>query len=787
MNLPSHARHPANRLARETSPYLLQHAHNPVDWWPWSPEAFAEARRRDVPIFLSIGYSTCYWCHVMERESFENAAIGAQMNDHFVCIKVDREERPDVDDIYMAAVQAFSGGGGWPMSVFLEPKSLKPFWAGTYFPAEPRFQNTPTFPDVLSGIAGAWHDHRRDVLAQAEDLADAVRERLSLAARPVLIGDAQVIAAVGALLRVFDRNHGGFGGAPKFPQPVNLELLLDARRASADDGTTAAIDAAIRTTLDKMAIGGVFDQVGGGFHRYSVDATWTVPHFEKMLYDNAQLAEVYAKASVVYSDGFYADIARRILLYVRREMTDPATGACYSAQDAEVRGREGLNYLWTRDQLIETLGRDDGEWAAAVYGVIRGPNFRDPHHTPAPGEVAGNVLRLNDRPERVAAAMRMDSAEFGARLVRVNAALLAARDTREQPRLDDKTIASWNGLMIAAMATCGVLLDEPEAIRSAVRAMEFVLTRMREVGPEMRRAGLLRSFRAGIARTPAFLEDYALVIRGLIELHRTGSDPSGRFLLAAEELCELAAERFCDDQGNWFDTPANQADLFVRTSSWHDGAIPSASGLMLRNLASLAEITGKPSYRSRAIRGLVSSSAMIAAAPLGAVSATRALMSVLSTDRHALDDALSAAQAADRTTPREVSDAPVEILASADRVELSAERKAALTLRVRIADGFHLTAADPGGTRRTTGLMPFRVQVVDGGGLKVYADYPKGQPYGADRDLLVYTGTFDLPLLLERSGPWTGRPILAVTYQPCTDEACLASKTVELDVALDAK
>ncbi|MCU0689633.1 MAG: DUF255 domain-containing protein, partial [Phycisphaerales bacterium] len=346
---------PSNRLAAERSPYLLQHAHNPVDWWPWGPEALAEARRRDVPIFLSIGYSTCYWCHVMERECFENATIGRQMSEQFLCIKVDREERPDLDDVYMAAVQMLTGHGGWPMSVFLEPHTLKPFWAGTYFPPVPA-RGLPSFPQVLTRLSTAWSARRSEVLQQADSVAEALRERLALSeVTPVLVGPKHVGMAVQTLLTIFDRTDGGFGRAPKFPQPVYLDLLLTVRQHLGEEGVRAAADHALKLTLDRMATGGMFDQLAGGFHRYSVDTHWLVPHFEKMLYDQAQLLPVYAQASIIYGDPWYAQIARRIATYLRTEMTSPH-GAFYSAQDAEVDGREGLNYVWTPRQITDALG-----------------------------------------------------------------------------------------------------------------------------------------------------------------------------------------------------------------------------------------------------------------------------------------------------------------------------------------------------------------------------------------------------------------------------------------------
>ncbi|MCC6968750.1 MAG: thioredoxin domain-containing protein, partial [Phycisphaerales bacterium] len=437
----------ANRLARESSPYLLQHAHNPVDWWSWGPDAFADARRREVPILLSIGYSTCYWCHVMERECFEQDDVAALMNERFVCIKLDREEYPAVDDAYMTAVQMTTGRGGWPLNVCIEPRTLKPFWGGTYFPRQPR-HGLPSWPEVLTRLSDAWRGDRAGVEAQAERIASAVREHMEGAGQPVDIGHREISEAIGRLLQTFDRVHGGFGGAPKFPQPAFLELLLDVRPLAGDDSTGDAIDQALRTTLERMAMGGVFDQVGGGFHRYSVDERWLVPHFEKMLYDNASLAAVYARAAARLSDPYFSTIARRVIEYLRREMQLP-DGMFASAQDAEVDAREGKSYVWTPEELAQALDPGDSTFAARIYGLDAEPNFRDPHH---PDEPAAFVLALQARPERLANDLGASVAALQDRIARINQQLLEGRGRRPQPGRDDKAITSWNGMAISALA-----------------------------------------------------------------------------------------------------------------------------------------------------------------------------------------------------------------------------------------------------------------------------------------------------------------------------------------------
>jgi uncharacterized protein YyaL (SSP411 family) len=767
-----------NRLIHETSPYLLQHAHNPVDWWPWSDEAFAEARRRNVPVFLSIGYSTCYWCHVMERESFEDEAIAAQMNKDFVCIKVDREERPDVDEVYMAATVMMTGRGGWPMSVFLEPAQRRPFWCGTYFPARahPGLQ-MPTFPQVLDSLSKAYREQKDAVEQQSEELARAVREHLAGAAAPAQLSQEQVADAVTALLKIFDRTNGGFGQAPKFPQPVFLEFLLDARARAADDSTADAIDQAVRRTLDKMACGGIRDHVGGGFHRYAVDAYWLVPHFEKMLYDNAQLARVYARAARWYGDSWYESVARETLAYVQREMTGEG-GGFYSAQDAEVDGREGLNYLWTPDEIRAALGPDnpeDADFAIKVYGLDQGTNFKDPHH---PEEPARNVLRLDDRPDRIASQFNLSIDGFNERLKQINARLYAARMQRKQPRLDDKVLTAWNGLMIGAFATAARELEAPELLAPAQLAADFVLSDMIEPG-----AGLLRSYRAGVAKTPAFLEDHACLMHGLLELARSTSGEARTLNLKhAQIILALAKPAFFDETtGAIYDTRADSTELFVRTRSTHDGATPAGISVMLHALLDLADLTKDAALLRRAVQGLAAISSAVAESPVGTINSTRALLRMLIGDS-ATAEALTHAPPPKQPLKSASEVLPVEIYASIDRITVAQDTPAEFTLVIKIADGYHIPAADPGDSPAARSLIPFRVGIVNGTGIVAYAAYPEGETY-AD-EIRVYKGSFELTVALERKGPITGRPLISVMYQACTDTECLAPVTVELDIAL---
>ncbi len=779
-NSPSGGTRRANRLASSTSPYLLQHAFNPVDWQPWGAEAFEEARRRNIPIFLSIGYSTCYWCHVMERESFENEEIAAIMNERFVCIKVDREERPDVDDIYMTATQVLTGHGGWPMNSFLEPDSLRPFWCGTYFPPSPRpGLGVPSFPQVLTNISDAYKAQRVDVLEQAQQIADIVRERM----KPVVKSDAidginAVTEAISGLLRMFDRNQGGVGAAPKFPQPVYIDLLLDARQNAGSPATKDAIDQALRFTLDRMMIGGIYDQIGGGFHRYSVDGHWTVPHFEKMLYDNALLARVYAEASVAFADDEYARIARECCDYALREMRVPGD-AFASAQDAEVDGREGLNYLWTIDEIHAALSPDDAAFASKIFSLEAGPNFKDPHH---PDEPARNVLRLTDRPERIAALHEMETDTFHANRTRIATALMHYRAKREQPALDDKVLVSWNGLMIGALAFAGKALDEERFIASAAVAADFILMHMMSDGR------LTRSRRQGVNSGAGYLEDYAFFIAGLLDLaHALGDhEDAKRYSAAARKLASTAHELFADERGIYFDVEKDAKSLFVRARSTHDGAIPCGSSVHFHNLLALGQA-------DRAIGLLTGIAAPLQEMPLGIANAARAVLRVLT--KLPFRESPLAAKLRGTTSPKPAADesfTPVEIYASEERLAIGTETPASMKLVLQIADGYHLIAADPwvdDPASAVRGLLPFRVHVVGGGGVKVYADYPAGTPYEAAAKVMgrprVYEGKLEFEVAVETDGAITGRPLLAVTFQACSGTECLAPRTAELDIAID--
>ena len=767
-----------NRLSRETSPYLLQHAHNPVDWRPWGNEAFEAARAADKPIFLSIGYSTCYWCHVMERESFESEEIAAVMNEHFICIKVDREERPDVDDIYMAATQMLSGQGGWPMSVFLEPKSLKPFLAGTYFPPEDNF-GRPGFPTVLKHIANLWQNDRATVTAQADNVADAVREQLAEAAKPVPLEKKHIENAVSLLLASYDKQDGGFINppqrAPKFPTPANLDLLIGAAWSN------PSAKAAVIHTLNRMATGGMYDQVGGGFHRYSTDEKWLVPHFEKMLYDNGQLASTYARTYELTKDAYYAEILRETLDYVLREMTAPE-GGFYSAQDAEVNGEEGANYLWSQQEVRDALKaadwKGDIEFALEVYGLSEGTNFQDPHHPELPPT---NVLYLIDRPDKVAASRSISLQDLNADLESINSALLKVRNQRQQPRLDDKILAGWNGLMIAGMADGGRVLNDKKYKEAASRAAQFVMSKMRSSD-----GGLLRSHREGQSKIDGFLEDYALMIKGLIAMHRATGDRKG--LEDARQLADAAKSRFWDaGAGGFFDTRENQSDLFVRVRSSYDGAVPSGNSIMLLNLIDLHELTGQAGYLDDATATLQSLSSAIDQRPTMAVLSVLALKKFVDKYPHKLRGSAAAATAA-TTGPGEKPAArgkpasggeltgPVQIIVNPKEIEVKPGAPATFDVTLTIDKKFHINANKPGDEY----LVPLELKLTGGNGLKMSVEYPRGDEVKseiAEGPIFQHHGTVTLKVTIEQTGKVTGRPQFSLTYQACTSRECQAPKT----------
>jgi uncharacterized protein YyaL (SSP411 family) len=607
-----------NRLARERSPYLLQHAGNPVDWYPWGDDAFARARSEDKPIFLSIGYSTCHWCHVMEHESFENESIAELLNRDFVSIKVDREERPDVDRVYMAFVQSTTGAGGWPMTVFLTP-DLKPFYGGTYFPPSSRW-GRPGFADLLTELARVWKEDRPRVNHAASELF----ERLQLVtvgrgpASSLKAGaDGAGVAGLEALdvgieqyQMTFDTRRGGFGEAPKFPRPSELIFLLreHARRKAAGQASRAPLLMAVET-LRAMALGGMRDHIGGGFHRYSVDAEWRVPHFEKMLYDQAQLVLAYLEAAQATGEAFYASVAEDTLEYVMRDMTD-AGGGFYSAEDADsvppeeagspgARKMEGAFYIWSHAEIDSLLGGDAGV-AKRRFGIETGGNAP---HDPQ-GEFTGkNLLYTAQTVEEIAIRSEMTPGDVRDALGRIRAALLGARENRPRPHLDDKVLTAWNGLMIAACARAArVLPDSPAASRflaAAQRAAGFI----RDTLWREDRQRLLRRYRDGDAAIDGYADDYAYLIFGVLELFQADGDP--RWLDWASTLQASQDDQFWDEQeAGWFSTRGDDPTVLLRLKEDYDGAEPAASSVAVLNLLTLAHLTNRPDTLAKAERTL---------------------------------------------------------------------------------------------------------------------------------------------------------------------------------------
>jgi uncharacterized protein YyaL (SSP411 family) len=565
-----------NHLIHETSPYLLQHAHNPVDWFAWGDEAFAKAKAEDKPVLVSIGYSACHWCHVMEHESFEDEATARIMNEHFVNIKVDMEERPDVDRIYMDFVQLTTGRGGWPLNVFLTPDKL-PFFGGTYFPPGRRY-NMPSFRQVLQSIHETWQTRRDELLHSANEVLGEMR-RIGLAEfAPTDLNLDQLDAAFSSFAKTFDRTDGGFGGAPKFPASMSLEFLLRYYRRTKDE-TALEI---VRTTCDKMARGGICDQLGGGFHRYSVDAVWLVPHFEKMLYDNAQLVRLYLHLFQATEDEFYKRVAVETLDYVKREMTDEK-GGFYSTQDADSEGVEGKFFVWTPAEIEAILGAEDAQLFNFYYDVSEEGNFEE-----------RNILNVNYTLAAAAKALKIDEEKLADALERGRERLFEEREKRVKPFRDEKILTAWNGLMLAAFAEAGAILGAPEYLEIARRNADFILENLQKDGY------ILRTWKDGRAKLNAYLEDYADLADGLIELFQVSGET--KYLREAVRLVDLMIDEFWDEEsGAFFFTANRHEELLVRSKDYYDNATPSGNSVAADVLLKLAVLAGEEKYEKFAV------------------------------------------------------------------------------------------------------------------------------------------------------------------------------------------
>ncbi|MDP6107641.1 MAG: thioredoxin domain-containing protein, partial [Candidatus Brocadiia bacterium] len=573
-----------NRLIFQKSPYLLQHARNPVDWYAWGDEAFERARSEGKPIFLSIGYSTCHWCHVMERESFESEEIAAILNEYFVSIKVDREERPDVDSIYMGVCQAMTGAGGWPLTIIMTPERL-PFFAGTYFPPKSRL-GRPGLTEVLTQVAEKWRTDRKRMQSTAEAVVAFMREQLSRDKRGGELGEAALKTAYDQLRDRFDDEWGGFGTAPKFPTPHNFAFMLRWWRRSGDPEALEMVLASLR----RMRLGGIHDHVGFGFHRYSTDREWLVPHFEKMLYDQALLTMAYAEAYQATRDPFYAEPAREIITYVLRDMRSPE-GAFYSAEDADSEGEEGRFYTWTLEEWNEVLGRKDGDLFADAFGITRKGNYTD---EATRGRTGRNIPHLKEPLDALAAREGLAPEELARRWDAARAKLLAVRSRRVRPYRDDKVLTAWNGLMIAALARASRALDEPAYARAAAEAADFVLENLRR--PDGR---LLRRWREGEAAISGFADGYAFMVWGLIELYETTFEV--RYLREALALTRQMEGLFWDgESGGLYFTARDSEELFSRNKQFYDGALPAANSVAALNLLRLGRITADQEMEERA-------------------------------------------------------------------------------------------------------------------------------------------------------------------------------------------
>jgi len=735
-----------NALIHETSPYLLQHAHNPVDWRPWNDEALALAEREDKPIFLSVGYSTCHWCHVMAHESFEHEDVARVLNEHFVPIKVDREQRPDIDEQYMLATQLFTRRGGWPNSVWLTPDG-RPWYAGTYFPREDRGAHAG-FISVLKQLADAWRNNREQVEAQARQFVDAIeqvgrgtdpKKRRPLS--PDIIDNAHEMFA-----HAYDSRHGGFGGSTKFSPHGVLDLLL---RHVVQTGDEKSLQMVTRT-LDAMALGGLFDHVGGGFHRYSTDAMWFLPHFEKMLYDNAQLIDAYTRAAAITGDAKYERVVADVFAWLGREMTDEA-GGFYAALDADSEGEEGKFFVWSYDELIDVLGEDDGQYFAARYNATE----QGTYYEAATGHRPGTNHLYLDKP------LGDDELE---RVEALKAKLLAVRSQRVPPHLDDKVLTSWNGMMIAALARAGRQFQRVDYIEAAERAAQFLLETMWDADE-----GLTRDWRRGQKGQPGYLDDYAHFADALLQLNKATGKVE--YHDAARALAEQMIDRFYDpQQGGFFFTSASHSRLMVRTKELGGGGnVPSPNAVAARVLTRLALLDGSARYTALARQTLACFTNAMVSQPRGCETLITAY-----TEQRAAGDALPGADC--------------DVLAVHEPVTVTVQRHAEddhtnrLEINLTIAPNWHVYAHDAAGDDRAATRLTLESEdaALDD------VQYPAGRTMDdavLGRSVDVYRGQVHLEATVRR-GDASQRGPLALTLhvQPCDDRRCLEPIALALHV-----
>jgi uncharacterized protein len=770
---------PSNRLAKETSPYLLLHAHNPVDWYPWGPEAWAKAKAENKPIFLSVGYSSCYWCHVMERESFVDPEIAKALNASFVCIKVDREERPDVDQIYMAALQTFGPGGGWPMSIFLTPDG-RPFFGGTYFTPRDR-QGSAGFLTIVNAVAKAWTTHQPDINKTADEVTAVVRKRLKAASNERKLPLSRSLGADGIkqLAEQFDPEHGGFGfnptnpRRPKFPQPVDLWFLLHENRGGVKtNDATDPLKMVVRT-LDRMARGGIRDHLDGGYHRYSTDRFWLVPHFEKMLYDNAQLASVHLAAFEITHDPRWRDEAEATFAFVERRMTAPE-GGFYSALDAETKAEEGAYYVWTPQEVKLTLGEGpDVDLFTEVYGLKGEPNFEGGRY----------VLHEPRTMAEQAKALKLTPEELEVRLRPLRSRLLAARDKRPAPLCDDKVLTSWNGLMIAAYADGYRVLKVEKYRDAALKAAGFLLDKLRL--PDGR---LLRTYRQGQAKLAAYLEDYAFLAHGLIRLHAATGD--ARWLREARAVTDRMIADFEDrEEGGFFYTAVGHESLLARAKDPFDNALPSGNSMAILDLMTLYQATGEASYRDHAGKALDAFSTSLSQVPAAMPAVVIGLEQYL--------DSKSDKVAVNITSPFGTQDDPPSrtVTATARTADgtpttLAPGQEFVAVVSLTIQDGWHIYA-NPAGLpemRPTTlGLDPQSEATVR----LLEVSYSAGESkvlgsLGTEK-VALYEGKVQFTARLKladdaRAG--TAKLSFRLSYQACNDQLCQAPARLEVPLTV---
>jgi uncharacterized protein len=776
-DVPSGKDRPSNRLAKETSPYLLLHAHNPVDWYPWGPEALAKAKTENKPIFLSVGYSSCYWCHVMERESFVDPEIAKALNASFVCIKVDREERPDVDQIYMAALQTF-GPGGWPMSLFLTPDG-RPFFGGTYFPPHDR-QGSSGFLTIVNGVAKAWTKQRAEIDKTADDVTEAVRKRLKAASseRKLPLSRDAGGQALTQLAEQFDSEQGGFGynpsnpRRPKFPQPVDLLFLLHENREDGKTAETKSPLSMVVMTLDRMARGGIRDHLDGGYHRYSTDRYWLVPHFEKMLYDNAQLASVHIAAFEITHDPRWREEAEATFAFIERRMTAPE-GGFYSALDAETRGEEGAYYVWSRDDVKRVLGQGaDGNLFAEVYGVKGEPNFEGGRY----------VLHEPRTRSEQAGALTLTPEELEKRLRPLRSRLLAARDKRPAPLCDDKILTGWNGLMIAAYAD-GFRVFKVEKYReAAVKAVGFLLEKLRL--PDGR---LLRTYRQGQAKLAAYLEDYAFLAHGLIRLNAATGD--ARWLRESRALTERMIADFEDhDEGGFFFTATGHESLLARAKDPFDNALPSGNSMAILDLMALYRATGEVSYRNHAGKALDAFSTSLSKVPAAMPAVVIGLEQYLDSTPDKVVETVPGPGSLDDVSAGIVT--ATARLADATPTAIAPGQELDVVVSVKIQDGWHIYANPTGLTEMKPTALGLRSESARGFRL-LNVSYPSGESkvlgsLGTE-NVSLYEGKVEFTARLKladdaRSG--RVKISLKLSYQACNDRLCHAPTALEVPLTV---